>query len=446
MLPEKRQIFITNGLCFFSLIGYVTILYFLERYQTVPLLSVYGLLFGVYLWLTKESKKSQFRTLFIWAVLFRISLLFGIPNLSDDVFRFIWDGRLLAQGINPFAHLPSEYLEIGFPVGLGQDLYQKLNSSEYHTIYPPVVQFTFWLGALIFPNSILGSTIVMKLFILIADVGTLILISKLLEVYKLPRKHLFIYALNPLVVIELTGNLHAEGLMLFYMLLSLWLLSQKKSAFAAASYGLSVATKLIPIIFLPLFLKRDNSRRVLVFYLLTGVSIVLCFVPLLSKDLIEGMTSSFSLYFQKFEFNASIYYLVREMGYWVKGYNIIATSGKYMAAFATLGILLFVWLESRTNKNFLESSMWVFFIYLLFATTLHPWYLITLVGFSVFSSYRFPVIWSLTIFLTYAGYTSSGFSENLWMVGLEYAVVTGYLVFELNSSNLGLLLKRNSPG
>ena len=445
MGPDKRQFILTNGLCFFSLIGYITILYFLDRYQTVPLFAVYGLLFAVYMWLAGKYQESQFKTLFIWALLFRISLLFGIPNLSDDVFRFIWDGRLLAQGINPFAHLPKEYLELGFPPGLDQELYQKLNSADYYTVYPPVGQFTFWLSALAFPDSILGSTILMKLLVLIAEVGNLILIPKLLAAHKLPRKNLFIYALNPLIVIELTGNLHAEGMMLFFILLSLFFLLRKKSAFAAIGYGLSVATKLMPVIYLPLFLKRDKFRRVLLFYFLVSVSIVICFTPLLSKDLIDGMGSSFSLYFQKFEFNASIYYLVREIGYWVKGYNIIATSGKYMAAFATIGILIYVLLESRTKNNFLESSMWILFIYLLFATTLHPWYVVTLVGFSIFSSYRFPVIWSLTIFLTYAGYSSTGFSENLWLVALEYLVVIGYLVFELKSSNLGLSLKRYLP-
>ncbi len=443
MAPDKRHANLTHGLCLFSLIAYLTILHVLERFETVPLFALYGFLFGVYLWLYRNFEDNQFRTLLLWSVLFRVSLLFGIPNLSDDVFRFIWDGRLLAQGINPFAHLPSEYLESGFPAGLDQELYLKLNSADYYTIYPPVAQLTFWIGTVIFPNSILGSAIVMKLFLLLAEIGNLILMPKLLEAYRLPRKHLFLYALNPLVIIELTGNLHAEGLMLFFILFSAWLLLRGKSVFSAASFGLSVATKLVPVIFLPLFLRRDMLKKVLVYYLLIGVSIGLIFTPLLSKDLIEGLGSSFSLYFQKFEFNASVYYVVREIGYWVKGYNIIATSGKYMAASAILAILLFVLLESPNKKNFLESSMWVLFIYLLFATTLHPWYIITLIGFSVFSSYRFPVVWSLTIFLTYSGYTLTGFSENLYLVTLEYLIVFGYLLFELKSPNLGLLPLRH---
>jgi hypothetical protein len=70
-------------------------------------------------------------------------------------------------------------------------------------------------------------------------------------------------------------------------------------------------------------------------------------------------------------------------------------------------------------------------IYLLFTTTVHPWYLSTLLAVSVLSDYRFAVIWSYLIFLTYGGYTAEGFRENLWIVSVEYVLVLGYFAYEL---------------
>jgi hypothetical protein len=75
--------------------------------------------------------------------------------------------------------------------------------------------------------------------------------------------------------------------------------------------------------------------------------------------------------------------------------------------------------------------MWMLFIYLLFTTTLHPWYISTLFMFSVFTSYRFVAVWTGMIFLTYAGYSQDAFHEVLWLTSLEYVTVLGYLGYEL---------------
>jgi hypothetical protein len=84
----------------------------------------------------------------------------------------------------------------------------------------------------------------------------------------------------------------------------------------------------------------------------------------------------------------------------------------------------------------LFQIMWALCIYFLFTTTLHPWYITTLVAISVFSPYRFPLLWSGLIFLTYAGYHINSFQENYWITAFEYVAVIGYFIFELkNNSN-----------
>ena len=146
------------------------------------------------------------------------------------------------------------------------------------------------------------------------------------------------------------------------------------------------------------------------------------------------------LYFNKFEFNASLYYLVREFGFWKYGYNIIQTVGWKLGLITFVLILTFVWIRSRqskmkqddsTNHVLFQDWMWMLSIYFLFTTTLHPWYISTLLALSVFTSYRYPTIWTGMIFLTYAGYTTDSFHEVLWLTAIEYIIVYGYLAYEL---------------
>src|SRR5688572_18821679 len=84
------------------LVLYFLIGYHIQRYETVLLLGVYGIIFIFYVWIIlKENEHVDF-----WiyaAICFRCLLLFSIPNLSEDVYRFIWDGRLLAAGHHPFS-------------------------------------------------------------------------------------------------------------------------------------------------------------------------------------------------------------------------------------------------------------------------------------------------------------------------------------------------------
>ena len=309
-----------------------------------------------------------------------------------------------------------------------------MNSPDYFTIYPPVAQLVFWISVKLAPGSVYGSAIVMRLLILAAEVGSVLLLRNLVRKFALNEKNVLIYALNPLVIIELTGNLHFEAFMIFFTLLSIYLLWKSKYVFSAGALALAVASKLIPLIFLPLLLRRLNFKNLVIYYALTGVFAVALFLPILSKELVEGMTSSISLYFQKFEFNASIYYLVREIGYWIKGYNIIQTAGKYLALATFLGILTYSLFSGSDKKKLPEGIMWVLVIYLAFATIVHPWYITTIIAVSVFTNYRFPIVWSLLIFLTYIGYTADGFTEYLWVNIVEYGVVIGFMIYEIYRS------------
>jgi hypothetical protein len=317
-------------------------------------------------------------------------------------------------------------------VGIDKTLFQLLNSPEYFTIYPPVNQAIFALTAWLFPDSLYGSTVFIRLWLLLAELGSLYLLFLLLRKMALPVKRWLLYALNPLIILELTGNLHFEALMIFFLLMSLYLLRKEQLVWAAFFFALAVSTKLLPLILLPLYWRRLGTTKAWQFYLMTAAFTLLMFLPLFSYELLAGLSQSVSLYFQKFEFNASVYYIIREIGFVLKGYNIIGSAGRWLAVSTFVGIIIYTLLE---RKDRLPSAwMWVWLIYLLLATTVHPWYVAPLLAFSIFSSYRFAVLWSGLIFLSYAGYVTDGFSENLLLTGLEYGLLMMFIGYELYSN------------
>ena len=175
---------------------------------------------------------------------------------------------------------------------------------------------------------------------------------------------------------------------------------------------------------------RLGWKQLLQYYLLTGACIMLCFLPFWDQFLIQGMGSSISLYFQKFEFNASIYYVVREIGYAVKGWNIIGTAGKYLALTTFLAIMVLAWWSPR-KLTWPQAMMWSLFIYLLLTTTVHPWYITPLVLLTIFGKFRFAVLWSVVAIVSYAGYQVQGYQENLFLVMAEYLAVFLCLFWEL---------------
>ncbi len=441
MLSQKTKYYLLILVC---AIGYGLLAYSIQRFETQYLLPVYATLFFGYGWVIKQAQEEQVSFWLISAFIFRFIFLFSLPSLSDDFYRFIWDGRLWSAGYHPFSELPSVYVQQGI-LGVDQELFSKLNSPEYFTIYPPISQFVFWLSVKISPQSILGSVIVMRIILLLGEAGTVFIVYKLLKRLSLSSVNTLLYALNPLVIIELTGNLHFEGLVIFFVLLSAYLLLNNRWITSALSIALAIGSKLVPLIFLPALFSRLGIKRSLTYGLITMLALSICFLPLFNLEVIRSMSESIGLYFNRFEFNASLYYLVREYGFWKYGYNIIQTVGWKLGLTSTILILLLSfrsglkWAPGTQQMSFivlLTDWMWVLSIYFLFTTILHPWYITTLVALSVFTSFRFPVIWSGLIFLTYAGYTSDSFQENLWLTALEYVVVIGYLIFELKSKKI----------
>ena len=504
---KYREVLLT----FVSVVLYFFFAYFLDRTEFSKLLFLWFSLF-VTAYLLWKNNKDNFPFLVAIAVLFRLVFLFAIPNLSQDFYRFIWDGRMILEGFNPYLSLPETFIEQrNFPVNQAIDLYKgmgEMNGSHY-TNYPPINQLCFLIAAIFANKSILGAAVVMRVIIILADVGIIYFGKKLLERLNLPIHNIFLYALNPFIIIEMTGNLHFEPVMLFFLIWSLYKLQQQKWIWAAILLACSVSVKLIPLLFLPLFfqwfVKRNviasktkqsqdkdeitssqvprndktmsvraesrtkglvnslsNQRRqeskqkflwipafpgitkLFAFYTIVFTTIVILFLPFYSSTLIANYSNSVGLWFRNFEFNASFYYIAREIGYLFRGWNEIAIIGKIMPVLTILflGIITF-FRKNTTIKELITALLFGLSFYYFTTTTMHPWYVATLVILSVFTKYRFPIIWSIVIIFSYQAYSNFPWQENLWFVCLEYVIVYGFLIWELFNSRKSVFAERN---
>ena len=443
-----------TGLTALVFVGCIGLVGTLSRDNWPLILLPYGVAFLIYLIIA--TTKSNIKQLTIWigvAIVSRVLLLPFFPNLSDDVYRFIWDGHATLQGLSTYEIVPSQFIaENGASGNLTPQLLELLNSPDYYTVYPPLSQLFFKSAAWISGPDWHLNSIVLKSIILLFEIATIGLLSRHFG-HETRRHVVLLYALNPLVIIELTGNIHFEAVMIFGTVLAIILLRRvdwfrvRNLGGAAIGLILGIGVKLLPVIFAFFLVRRIAWRRLLLVTVLSTAALLALFMPMTGRQMLTGTGESLGLYFLKFEFNASIYYILRWIGYQVKGYNMIATIGQWTTIATMLIFVLMLMGERRPSRqNWARICLFALSSYLALASIVHPWYICPLVALCCFTPFRYPVWWSALAFLSYSAYSSADYSENLWLVALEYVVVYAIATYELiSSSRVDSWSNKNSP-
>jgi hypothetical protein len=189
-----------------------------------------------------------FRAMLLAAVGFRLIAATALPTLSDDVYRYVWDGRLQVAGHHPYKFAPSDPMRAELRDAA---IYPKVNHPEIPTIYPPLAEILFAVCALA-KLGVAGFKIAMAAL----DVGVIWALLRLLRALNVPRDRVVLYAWNPLAVIEIAGSGHVEPLGILFLVLAIAWLVEGKATRAGAALGAAIQAKLLPLILVPGFARR----------------------------------------------------------------------------------------------------------------------------------------------------------------------------------------------
>lgn len=411
--------------------------YFIERSSHLELIFSFFLLFLTYLWLQKRKEIGWKQILWI-GIGFRLILLFSTPWLSQDFYRFFWDGEIQLLGFNPYEFSPNELISSDQKSLFSKTLYERMGklSQFNYSNYPPVSQWLFASLAFVSNGELFPMIMGLRFVYIIIDIGLFFIGTELLKKLKLPKKNIGWYFLNPLVIIELIGNLHGEGLMLFCLLYAVLMVTDNQPILAGVYMAMGVGAKLIPLFFLLILINPQKWKDRFYFLGSIGLSSIVIWGPYLSILMGGNYLATIRLWFDTFEFNGSIYNLIRSIGYQIRGYNIIKIIGKFTPFVVMVIVFYFSVLKKNdTLSRRFKSMLFLITAYLFISTTVHPWYVITPLLFGVFTNYRFALLWTATVTLSYISYGIQEVYTDPLILFIEYLPVYLLLILELSGKD-----------
>lgn len=437
-------------------VSQVFLLFISDQKDFISILIPYVLAFGSYILLIRKPLNSgSVYFLIKIGLLLRVCCLFTFPNLSDDVYRYWWDGTLLFHGINPFSYTPTEVLNTSLDPALKQSLFTvfpNLNSPDYHTVYPGFSQLLFYIGVLISGKSLFLFNVVLKVFFFIGDLLLIFVTNNLTRKLNLPLGLVVVYFLNPLIITELSCNLHFELWLVLFLGWSILYILENKYVDSGIMLSLSIVSKIITAFLAPLFLSFKSMKHVLIFILIVGaVCIAAQFYFIHDLSHLKG----YLLYLRQFEFNSLIYgpleqYFIQHNLWVLKSKTGMITGGIYIGLYTLIIGYYFVKQfkasgsfsgvapisKSLTDEKFnFKLAWWILFLYLLLSSTVHPWYLATLLFLGIFSYPLISIVWTGLIMLSYVHYDKAYDGYFNLVKILEYSVLCVVLCYTIAYPN-----------
>lgn len=373
---------------------------FIPRVEYWLLIVVFATAFASYFYLIKRSQNWTIALGVGFLLLSRSVFFFELPLLSEDFYRFIWDGMLLNEGFGAIGNIPSQVdvTKLQNPV-FAEGLLQSMNSPDYPSIYPPLHQLlggaAYYLGA----DSLLANVNALRAFILIAEAMLLIYVSR--RAHSM-LKCVWVYLFNPLVIVEGVGNVHIEAILVPLLGIGLIALVRRDMAMGALGWASSVLVKFVPLILAPMVFFRLKWRQRLVFGTVSIVCLLLSFLVFNPMEVLDSFSDGMGIYYGLFEFNASVYYMLRALLTPIFGYNPIAVLAPALALFTLVSIVLLAYFKRKSPL--FELALVTYIVYLLTSAIVHPWYLLPVVFLAAFAERRYILIWSFAVMLSYSHY------------------------------------------
>lgn len=417
----------------------------LPAQQSLPFVGSYGALFLIYLLglrilrILPWSRHRKTILLVTVALLLRVVLLPAPPLLDDDIYRYRWDGKVLAHGINPYA-FPPEARELA---ALQQDdpLFERIGFQDIPAVYPPASQALFAAGYALTPNGIWG----IKILVVICDLAAVLALIGLLRALRLPTESAAVYAWNPLVLKEFANSGHHDAAGIALLLAGLWALANARNRLAAASLAAATLVKPILLLLSPGLWRRLGVRDALLWAALIAAA-YLPFSQIGFRRLFAGM----SLYTRYWEMNDSLFALIqrafggplpsRNAGFLFETNPAARITALAMWSLAAAWLLYDAIRERRAQpltfgppEGGLKRSIWrmgvLLAVVLTLTPTMDPWYLCWLVPFIALFSWRPGLLWTGTVALSYLYYWQD--RDFWWLRPAEYLPVLLFLCWDV---------------
>jgi alpha-1,6-mannosyltransferase len=233
---------------------------------------VHGLVYAPAVWVVTTARLPQHAMIWILVIAAALrAIAFVAPvGITTDAYRYVWDGRLQAAGVNPFLTVPADprlnHLQ-------DTSVYPNINGKEtYPTIYPPLAQITFLIATRIH-DSING----IKAMMMLIEAGIIAALIGWLSAVKLPRERVLIYAWHPLPLWEFTGHGHIDAVAVLCVTLAMFAAARGRTGWAGAAFAGAALVKYWPAYLAAAIWQRWDWRMPLV----AAITVVLLAIPYL---------------------------------------------------------------------------------------------------------------------------------------------------------------------
>jgi alpha-1,6-mannosyltransferase len=317
---------------------------------------------------------------------------------DNDIWRYVWEGHVLAHGLSPFALAPASPAldRLADPADrssegrrIWDDIRDNVSYPDVPAVYPPLAQVTFWFAHALEP----GSVFAMKAVIVFADVLAVIVLALALALHGRPPAMVAFYAWNPLAIKAFAGSGHIDAVAV--LMLSALLLSIGRSRLMAALwFALAILAKLTPIVLLPLVARRIGWKPTAVALAIVAAG----YAPfaISGGHLFDGLRT----YATVWRFNGGPFEVVR----WALGHDP-ARSDALARAVCTLialgAIALVLWRDDGRPESFPAAAAVTLGLVVLLSPAVMPWYVTLVLPLAVLSAQHIWFVWSALVCLAF---------------------------------------------
>lgn len=350
-----------------------------------------------------ERRRGLYALAILFAVAFRIPLTVPPVNRDNDMIRYLWDGRVQLLGLNPYAVTPADPA-LGFTHTAET---RDMPSARAKSPYPPAAQLFFRLVV-----SLHDSAKAMKLALVLCDLLTILVLWRWLIASGRSEWLTLAYAWNPLVVLEVAHSGHIDALGALWITAAAFWLSRRRTGLGTIAFVMAVATKLLPIVLVPLLWGRIRLRDGLI-----GAALfVLLYLPYASGvDVLFGIQNVV----QHVRFNGPVF----------RFFMNLASADVAARVAVGLGLLTAAWCRLKLSEDAPAAWAWPMAVAIACAPVIYPWYLLYFTPFLLFPSTLPLTAWSCSVLMTYTVWEIAR-AGGKWIVPYpvlwaEYGVMLG---------------------